>query len=529
MRNKLMYLSIFAITLSFGACNKDFIFNEKEIVPETPRTLLLTASLPGEDPSTRVDLVQDGKNILLTWVVGDSIQLVFKQGGTELKDTVAVESISNEGKRAHFTVVIPSIIAAGSFDLYGVYGGGGLSGSNPTHAILSEFAEGATSLNIPWYNSPTNSFSSVQDRKDVMLYFSSKNVQTASPQVSVNFKHLGSLFSVTVMNTAATDLNGLDGCALVEVGGDGKWAYNTSSGGKNFDLVNEVFLETESGRDYIIFSGEYNSIASGSSITFWGWYPPLPNVNWPELKLDIIPQGGGVSLYETVNTHPARTQPLSAGNAYHFYAVFDGAQLKFNAGSITDSRDGNVYQTVAIGSQVWMSENLKYLPSVVSSSTGSETVPYYYVYDYDEVIDEDDAKTTENYIAYGVLYNWPAAISACPAGWHLPTDAEWTTLITYLGGETVAGGKLKEVGTDHWSSTNINITNQSGFTALPGGDRGGHGGHGYFEVIGDIGSWWTATVATSGAWHRGMWHGNTTVYKVDYDKSYGFSVRCVRD
>ncbi|MCK9320171.1 FISUMP domain-containing protein, partial [Methanoculleus sp.] len=111
------------------------------------------------------------------------------------------------------------------------------------------------------------------------------------------------------------------------------------------------------------------------------------------------------------------------------------------AGTFTDSRDGNDYNWVKIGDQVWMAENLAYLPSVNMVADGSEDAAgsYYYVYGYDGT-DVTAAKATANYTTYGVLYNWLAAMNACPDGWHLPSDAEWTELTDYLGGESVAGG-----------------------------------------------------------------------------------------
>src|SRR5690554_1847166 len=136
------------------------------------------------------------------------------------------------------------------------------------------------------------------------------------------------------------------------------------------------------------------------------------------------------------------------------------------SGTFIDSRDGNEYNWVQIGDQVWMVENLKYLPSVVGPGTGSQTTPHYYVYGYDGT-NVADAKATDNYATYGVLYNWTTAMNACPDGWHLPSDAEWTELTDYLGGESVAGGKLKETGTTHWASPNTGATNETGFTALP--------------------------------------------------------------
>ena len=210
-------------------------------------------------------------------------------------------------------------------------------------------------------------------------------------------------------------------------------------------------------------------------------------------------------------------------------------------GTFTDSRDNMVYNWVQIGSQVWMAENLKYLPSVSAPDTGSETTPYYYVYDYVGT-DETEAKTTRNYATYGVLYNWPAAMSGsesssanpsrvqgvCPTGWHLSSDAEWAELIDYLGGESIAGEKLKEVGIIHWIGPNMDATNETGFTALPGGYRYYYSGG--FSDLGFNGGWWVATeYDTSTAWYRSMYFEFSNVYSYFLNKEYGLSVRCVRD
>ena len=207
-----------------------------------------------------------------------------------------------------------------------------------------------------------------------------------------------------------------------------------------------------------------------------------------------------------------------------------------------DSRDGKVYKTVTIGEQVWLAENLAYLPSVIDPPTGSEdagheTDPYYYVYGYAD-IDVAAAKATENYQTYGVLYNWTAAITACPSGWHLPSDAEWKQLEMYLGVTqeeadetwwrgTDEGGKLKEVGTFHWESPNEGATNESGFTALPGGFRVSSGA---LHSIGSHGYWWSSTEYNAdSAWIRGLTNSLSNVDR-DFDgKVHGFSVRCVRD
>ncbi len=207
--------------------------------------------------------------------------------------------------------------------------------------------------------------------------------------------------------------------------------------------------------------------------------------------------------------------------------------------TFTDSRDGIVYRTVTIGKQVWMAENLKYLPSVVGSAIGSGTTPYYYVYGY-EGTNLEDAKSTANYSTYGVLYNWPAAMAGsdgstanpsgvrgvCPAGWHLPSDAEWTELFDYLGGMPFAGGKLKEIDTIHWLSPNSAATNETGFTALPGGNRTSNGA---FESVGKNGYWWGASDAsTIFAMYWIMYNSNSNVFRMRSSKAFGFSVRCVR-
>ena len=186
-----------------------------------------------------------------------------------------------------------------------------------------------------------------------------------------------------------------------------------------------------------------------------------------------------------------------------------------NYGTFTDPRDGHVYKTITIGTQTWMAENLAYLPVAASSPTvGSETTanagkPFYYVYDL--------AK-------YGVLYNWYAALTAAPAGWHLPSDAEWTTLSTYLGGDVVSGGKLKS--STGWYSPNTGATNSSCFSALPGGARGSNG----LTNAGNYGYWWSSTeINTDYAWFRNLYCYYGYLNRYDYSKYIGFSVRCVRD
>jgi uncharacterized protein (TIGR02145 family) len=213
----------------------------------------------------------------------------------------------------------------------------------------------------------------------------------------------------------------------------------------------------------------------------------------------------------------------SKGTSYGSTMVFQTMGNTFS-----DSRDGNIYKIVTIGEQLWMAENLKYLPSVVSPTLGSQFTPYYYIYGYNGT-SVADARATTNYQTYGVLYNWEASKAACPVGWHLPGDAEWKQLATYLGGESVAGGKLKETGTTHWQSPNYGATNETGFTALPGGWRSTDG-NGQFDFMSIYGVWWCTTeYDTDFAWSWYTDYNNSLLNGYVADMKLGLSVRCVKD
>ncbi len=173
--------------------------------------------------------------------------------------------------------------------------------------------------------------------------------------------------------------------------------------------------------------------------------------------------------------------------------------------AITDTRDGQVYPTVQIGKQCWLQKNMNY-------KTGNS-----WCYNNDH----------SNCDTYGRLYDWKSALNACPPGWRLPTDGEWTTLITYLGGESIAGGKMKEAGTAHWKSPNTGATNSSGFTALPGGYRYSNGD---FNYLTSNALFWSSTESSSTyAWYRKLYYDNEIVLRYNYHETNGFSCRCLQD
>lgn len=174
--------------------------------------------------------------------------------------------------------------------------------------------------------------------------------------------------------------------------------------------------------------------------------------------------------------------------------------------SFTDARDGKIYKTVKIGTQPWMAENLAY-----KATSGCWA-------------NKNEAGNVET---YGYLYNWYAAKTACPSGWHLPSDAEWQILIDFSGGKGSAGGNLKETGTAHWEDPNQGAANLNGFTALPGGYRNDEG---EFSRVGTIGFWWSSNEALLDYAIAFRVEGpRTGAVTGSFDATFGYSVRCIKD
>ena len=227
---------------------------------------------------------------------------------------------------------------------------------------------------------------------------------------------------------------------------------------------------------------------------------------------DRIKFTGISGIYSTVKTDiPASSKTIT----FNFIACTDG--------------DNNNYPVVEIGTQVWMEENLKTtkyndetsIPLVTDKTAWANlSIPGYCWYNND---------ATTNKIIYGALYNWYTVNTGklCSTGWHVPTKDEWATPATYLGGESIAGGKLKETGTSHWLSPNTGANNTSGFTALPGGYRYTAG---EFDFVGMNGFWWSANESnTDWAYDRELDNDNSYYWFFNDPKKAGFSVRCIKD
>jgi len=194
-------------------------------------------------------------------------------------------------------------------------------------------------------------------------------------------------------------------------------------------------------------------------------------------------------------------------------------------GTVTDI-DGNTYQTTRIGNQEWMTENLK-----TTTYNDNSNIP--------EVIDNAAwaGLTTgarcwhyNNSSSGELLYNWYAVDTGilCPTDWHVPSDLDWTVLIDYLGGADIAGGKMKEIGTNNWNSPNIGASNESGFSAIPTVTRNTPGTFSLYNSY--FGKWWSSTENNSiSSWDRSTQHYDIIASRNSPGKRAGFSIRCIRD
>lgn len=188
--------------------------------------------------------------------------------------------------------------------------------------------------------------------------------------------------------------------------------------------------------------------------------------------------------------------------------------------------EGNVYNTVTIGSQVWMLENLKTTKykdgtsiqlSTTSALKALSTASFCWY--------NDDITTYKN--TYGALYNSFSVATGllAPTGWHVPNNAEWTVLSNFLGGASVAGGKLKSTGTTFWISPNSNASNSSGFSALPAGGVNNYGN----DIVGYNANWWSSDSSTSFPWYWSVTNNSSILYNGDSSKQTAYSVRCIKD
>jgi uncharacterized protein (TIGR02145 family) len=220
-------------------------------------------------------------------------------------------------------------------------------------------------------------------------------------------------------------------------------------------------------------------------------------------------------------------------SVYALLLIFIVPSCKKKEDNTIRDGDGNEYTSVTIGTQTWIVENLM-------TTTFNDHAPIPYVSDstqWRNLVSPGYCwynNNISNKEIYGALYNWYTVNTGklCPVGWHVPDDQEWLILTDYLGGLSVAGGMLKEMGNTHWSTPNADATNETGFTALPGGFRGNSDFVlGIFNGLGNSGYWWSSTEnGTSFAWDRGIYYDSGSIYEYGFEnKKFGDSVRCIKD
>jgi len=352
-------------------------------------------------------------------------------------------------------------------------------------------------------------------------------------------------------NTTATTL-----AANTPTHGTGLWTIITSEGGSFDDATNPAATFTgEPCTSYTLawtITNTCGASADNVSVTF-NHLPSTPDAGPDQIGIGgntttlagntpvedtglwavVTGEGGSfgdpTSPTSTFTGVPTTDYVLSWTISTSCQSLSDEVNIRFwiCGMPITDSRDSKTYNTVQIGAQCWMAQNLNVGTRIAGSSNqANNTTIEKYCYS------NSDAQCD----VYGGLYQWNEMMNytttavvqgICPDGWHLPTDAEWTSLTTYLGRESVAGGKMKETGTTHWVSPNTGATNSSGFTGLPGGYRSSNGA---FNNSGYNGTLWSSSEnSTTNAWSRFLYYSSANVSRANYAKGYGFSVRCLRD
>jgi len=195
--------------------------------------------------------------------------------------------------------------------------------------------------------------------------------------------------------------------------------------------------------------------------------------------------------------------------------------------TITDTRDGQTYKTVKIGKQTWFAENLRYsgnLPEVKSDEEWKLQDKPAWCY-WENKMNMNNLDT----IIYGKLYNWYAVneSNVCPVGWHVPSDDEWNTLSNHLGGDSIAGQKMKNKIEGWIRSDDLLGRNESGFSAVGGGSRSAYG---TFSWIIYFGYYWSSTEKNANyAWIRYLFYNRKSIDRVDVEKRTGLSIRCIKD
>ena len=392
-----------------------------------------------------------------------------------------------------------------------------LAPSNLTGTVIS-----STQINLSWTDNSTNETSFKIERKS------------------------GSS-SYAIVGTTLNDITTFVDSGLIPGTTYTYRVYSNNSVGNSLTYSNELTLTTTSLvvlpvlTTTAVSSITDNTAVSGGNITSDGGAAITSRgVCWNTSPNPTIALTTKTSNGSGTGNYSSNLTGLSANTTYYVRAYATnsvgtayGAELSFTTSNVPNTTvtdiDGNTYQIVTICNQKWTKSNLN-----VSRYRNGDVIP--------QVTDATQwatlttgawcyyANTTSNGTTYGKLYNWYAVNDPrglAPAGWHIATDSEWNQLSSCLGGDAVAGGKLKEAGTAHWQSPNTGATNSSGFTALPGGSRGYDG---QFSFIGTGGFFWISTETNANnASIIDLGYTENYLFMNQYNKKDGLSVRLIKD
>jgi uncharacterized protein (TIGR02145 family) len=330
-------------------------------------------------------------------------------------------------------------------------------------------------------------------------------------------------------------------------------AFETSFGSYNTNYIaNDTMEWNNNDRLFSIGNGTSESTRSNALAIYKNGNVTIGNTTpEPAAALEVnsstkgfLPPRMSTTAMNAVSSSPAGLMIFNT--TVNSICYYDGSI--WNSLNNIDGKSGGyinygnkTYQTVIIGTQCWMAENLNIGIMINGNLNQTSTVSDIEKYCYDN--------NSNNCDTYGGLYQWAEMLQyfngasnttswtsaptgnvqgICPPGWHLPTDDEWAILVSHLGGADIAGGKLKEIGTNHWSGANTGATNLSGFTALPGGSRISNGS--FFSDLHFEGHFWSRT-ESSGTFanSRFLFSDSGQVSSFDYYKTHGCSVRCLKD
>ena len=308
--------------------------------------------------------------------------------------------------------------------------------------------------------------------------------------------------------------------------------YTIGTGGTcNNTVVNGVYYVSVLLQPYNFITIEVDVSALGqytiATDTVNGYYFIATGVFATTGNHTIILTGGGIPLYEQTDSF---TVNASNNGGTCTFGVTTQVSLTFLCGlEFQDPRDGQLYNTVEIDTQCWMAENINFGTMILLHNPQLQQTPEIF----EKYCYQNDTNICNE---YGGLYQWDEVMQhvttagvqgICMDGWHIPTDAEWTILSDYLGGESIAGGKMKETGFVHWNQPNTGATNESEFTALPGGLK-----QYYTSSVGalnDAGFFWSSTLINVRAWARYVQANSELITRESRYHEAAFSVRCIKN